>query len=327
MKVYIKNRTRDPKGFQFFMEQFVEAAIDEGIASVPEHKYLHKSKLNRVTTAISKAFCHAQILPARKAVIVTSRGRHILRDAMPYAMNSEVIPMLWDSWPRGWKKQIRAMRCLNCKVCLITCKYSGRQLEKDIPGIKTIWIPEGIETDNYKEGPSLNERTISVCELGRQLKPYHKKLVELHEKGVIDTLLYNRYDSRGHWIDMAFKTNEDLYKGLQQVKILISFPCCDTHPVESGGVETLTQRYWEAMLCRCIIVGRSPQELIDLIGYDPVVTADLDNPEAQIAEILNDVSAYQNLVDRNLETARKYASWHSRMPYIKQKLTDMGYEF
>ncbi len=321
-KAYIKNRTRDPRGFQFFMEQFVEAAIDEGIECVPEYKYLHKRKINRVTTAISKLFCHSQILPAKKAVIVTSRGRHILRDAMPYAMNSEIIPMLWDSWPRGWNKQMHAMRCMNCKVCLISCRQSAEQLEKSLPGIKAIWVPEGIETTQYKEGRLLRERTISVCELGRNLKTYHERLLKLEEDGKIDKLLYNR----GHWLEKAFETNEDMFNKLPEVKILISFPRCDTHPIESGGLETLTQRYWEAMLCRCIIVGRAPKELIDLIGYDPVVNADLEHPEEQIPDILNNIDDYQKLVDRNLETARKFASWHSRMPFIKKALADLGYE-
>ena len=107
---------------------------------------------------------------------------------------------------------------------------------------------------------------------------------------------------------------------------MICFPQCDTNPQKAGNLETLTQRYWEAMLSGCLIVGRAPQELIDLIGYNPVIDVEWDNPEIQVEGILNNIENYQNLVDKNIESAQKYATWDSRIPLIKEYLAKVGYQ-
>ena len=48
-------------------------------------------------------------------------------------------------------------------------------------------------------------------------------------------------------------------------------------PELAGDIETLTQRYWECMLSRIVMLGHAPQELIDLIGYNPVIEIDKEH--------------------------------------------------
>lgn len=101
-----------------------------------------------------------------------------------------------------------------------------------------------------------------------------------------------------------------------------------TQTLRGGGhIETLTQRYWEAMLSRCLMVGRAPQELIRLIGYNPVIEVDWDNAREQLSNILDHIDNFQELVDKNFEYAKKYASWDHRMVMIKKILNDNGYFF
>jgi hypothetical protein len=53
------------------------------------------------------------------------------------------------------------------------------------------------------------------------------------------------------------------------------------------------------------MVGHCPQELIDLLGYNPVIEADLDQAGEQlIHNILPRIAIYQKLVDRNIEALR-----------------------
>ena len=108
-------------------------------------------------------------------------------------------------------------------------------------------------------------------------------------------------------------------------KIAITFPRCDTDPVKAGNIETLTQRYGECMLSGCILLGRAPQELIDLIGYNPVVTVDPVFPHLQIDDILNHLNDYQEMVERNYLTALEYASWDIRVSYLKKELVRLEY--
>lgn len=107
---------------------------------------------------------------------------------------------------------------------------------------------------------------------------------------------------------------------------MICFTQCDTNPNKAGNLETLTQRYWEAMLSGCLIIGRAPQELIDLIGYNPVIDVDWDTPEEQLSLILKNIDTYQELVDKNVIVAKKYGSWDCRMPLLKKYLIQVGYQ-
>ena len=102
-------------------------------------------------------------------------------------------------------------------------------------------------------------------------------------------------------------------------------PQCDTNPQRAKGVETLTQRYWECMLSRTLIWGRSPKELIEFMGYDPVIPIDWSDPKRQMSDILTHIADYQSLVDRNYSFALNNASWASRMPYIYNCLKNSGY--
>lgn len=72
-------------------------------------------------------------------------------------------------------------------------------------------------------------------------------------------------------------------------------------------------------------MGHAPKELIDILHYNPVIEADMDNPDKQLVHILANISAYQPLVDKNRQEALKYAPWNVRMKDIRKILSDAGY--
>ena len=197
----------------------------------------------------------------------------------------------------------------------------AEKISKEL-GIKAFWIPVGIDISDYSKGENLASREIDVYELGRQMRNYHQILENTLGKG---QLVCNKYDSNGALLQLAYPTAQDLLEHLNKTKIIISFPQADTHPERAGGLETLTQRYWEAMLSGCLILGRAPQELIDFIGYNPVIDIDWSAPENQILSILSNIAQYQKWVDKNYETARNLASWDLRIQQIKTILSQNGY--
>lgn len=74
------------------------------------------------------------------------------------------------------------------------------------------------------------------------------------------------------------------------------------------------------------MVGRAPKELIDLIGYNPVIDWDGNDASPLVTDILNNIEAYQELVDRNCEIARKMAPWEIRMKCVMEYLKKKGYD-
>ena len=74
------------------------------------------------------------------------------------------------------------------------------------------------------------------------------------------------------------------------------------------------------------MIGHAPKELIDLIGYKPVVDVDRDKPTEQLQEVLGHIEDYQKLVDRNRESALKFGVWTYVTERVMNFLKDNGYE-
>lgn len=321
--VFIKNKKRKASEFQFFIHQFIEACIKNGITSKKEYK------LNIGIQLLLQFFRCVKLIKLlasshnKDAIIIACRGENLLEASFPY-YNHEIIPMLWDVWPYTWRDLYRNLRELNCKICFVTVRQMATKIENEL-GIKCYWIPEGIDMSDYTKGNDLKERIIDVYELGRQHKEYHKIIKDSLNKNIIKSYKGNIYNDDGTLQSLAFSTAEELISGLPSIKVIICFPQTDTHPERAGSLETLTQRYWEAMLSRCLIIGRAPQELIDLVGYNPVIDVNWNNPMQQLYEILVNIDAYQEIVNKNYLSALKYASWDKRTLLIKNILKENNY--
>ena len=76
------------------------------------------------------------------------------------------------------------------------------------------------------------------------------------------------------------------------------------------------------------MVGHAPKELTELVGYNPVIEMDMEHDLEQVECILSDINnpEYQELVDRNRETALQMGSWDIRMNQIMEWLRGLGYE-
>ena len=72
-------------------------------------------------------------------------------------------------------------------------------------------------------------------------------------------------------------------------------------------------------------MGRAPGELIELIGYDPVVNVNWQEPEKQLEYILGNISDYQELVDRNYAVALEKAPWSKRIETLIEIVKARGY--
>ena len=69
------------------------------------------------------------------------------------------------------------------------------------------------------------------------------------------------------------------------------------------------------------MVGHAPQELIDFIGYNPVIElSDKISAEEQIANVIEHIEDYQALVDKNRETAERLGSWDVRIKWLMGEL-------
>lgn len=329
--LFIKDRKRRKGEFQFFMHDFVDACKKNGIKSkpdyIPYYNWHYRAVLREALYCIYR-FVHKffpGLIRRNKAIIITANGYTIKDIAFPYYFTSEIIPFLWDVWPNSWNKLYKSIEDFDIKMLFVSSSQVAQMINSRT-NTKAFWIPEGIVSSHYKRGRHLKHRMCDVFEVGRQMKKYHQILEKMNSCGNIKCLLKSNILANGALDDknVAF-ANSDYYQILADTKIMVCFPHCDTNKDRAGDVETLTQRYWEAMLSRCVMIGRAPKELIDLIGYNPVISVDWGNPESQICSILDSLELYQNYVDNNYETAKRMADWSNRIPNIISVLQNNGY--
>lgn len=234
-------------------------------------------------------------------------------DTFPDYIRYEIIPMIWDCWPNHYQKVVKWLKKHNVKSAIFTSSQSAQHIQQELQGLKILVITEGIEVSEYKQGKDLVNRNIDLLEYGSVERNYFREYVD----GIIHV---NRNNENGR-----LSTKAKLIESISESKVCVALPRCDVDPIFTGGIETLTQRFWEGMLSRCVLLGRAPKELTDLIGYNPVVDLDRRDASNQVIHIINNIQDYQELVDRNRETALRLAPWEIRIKKIMEWLKDSGY--
>jgi hypothetical protein len=236
-------------------------------------------------------------------------------DTYPDYAFYEIIPFFWDVWPAFFEETVSWLKKHEVRTAIFTSSQTAERMKERFPNMNILFLPEGVDTTAYLHGKELRERTINLLEFGRSKKGYFKSPFP-------DNFKYlHRKDDHS----LVFQTYEELILGLADAQITVDFPKCDTDPEEAGSIETLTLRYWESMLSRCVIIGRAPQELTDLIGYNPVIELEKGHETEQVLDIVAHIEDYQNLVDKNRERALKIGDWTNRIKTLKVWLNTIGY--
>lgn len=215
-------------------------------------------------------------------------------DTYPDYASYEIIPFVWDCWPRYYEKMCRWIEKHQVKTAIFTSSQTVEKMRQCFPEMNIMFCPEAVDINKFQGGKLLRERTTDVFEYGRGSKQI--------------------YDQ------------EQFHALLTDAKLTIAFPRSITNPELTGDIETLTQRYWEGMLSRMVMVGHASKELVDLIGYNPVVEIDKEHAKEQIADVLAHIEDYQDLVDKNRETALRLGDWSLRMQQVMEWLRECGYE-
>lgn len=335
-KIFVKDKAFLRTDFQPFMQDFVKACKLNGFESkpdlLPSYRFHVRSMLCRALLAkynVDVRF-RAKALSNKKfskALLIASNGGMILQNAFPYFCDYKIVPMLWDVWPHSWENIYDNIKRFNITTVFVTVRSFSEKLNHDL-NIHAHWIPEGIETSYYQRGEDLDRRGHNILEIGRKHPEYHAMLESMKNYGLLDNYQTSKTNQDGTLDpkDLAFPNFLDLTSALPHYKVMVTFPQCDSNPQRAGELETLTQRYWEAMLSRCVMIGRAPKELIDLIGYNPVVNVDWAQPAEQLQAVLNHISDYQDLVNHNYRVAQAKAGWSTRIETIINELRNDGYE-
>lgn len=238
-------------------------------------------------------------------------------DTFPDYARYEVVPMFWDCWPCYFEKTRDWLVRHRVKTTIFSSRQTAERMREALPNINIIWCAEAVDDSVYDKGKLLKDREIDLLEFGRS----NDRIInaEKLEQVWIGENSLNHVCTKQH--GKFIYTNEQLYQAMGNAKVTIALPRSMTQPEIAGDIETLTQRYWECMFSRMVMVGHAPQELVDFIGYNPVIELREDvSAEDLIRDVLEHIDDYQELVDKNRETAERLGSWDVRMKWLMEEL-------
>ncbi len=280
------------------------------------------SPRNTTTRYINKVLARLhlvrKIAPLSRTACFIPFGQAAEYRFCPLTYFHEIIPWVFDSWPNVRERIAGMLRRNRVKIALFTARQSAEYFKEHL-GIDAFWLPEACNPHLYRPEKSLRDRPADVLELGRRYERYHNQITP-HLERQQRKHVYENIKGK-----LIFPTAEDLTEGYANARISICFPSSITHPERSGNCETVTLRYFESMASKCLIVGHCPAELIDIMGYNPVIEADLDNAAEQIETILSNIESYQEMADRNYQSVLEKGVWDVRVKQLLAELEKRGY--
>jgi hypothetical protein len=216
------------------------------------------------------------------------------------------VPFCWDVWEPAWDSWVAALTRLRPPLVVTTALQSAEYLQDRLPGTRVEHLPEATDLARYSPGAALRDRGIDVLELGRRSGAWHDAVVgETARRGIRH--VYEPEPGR-----LVFATEAEMLRGLADSKVSVCFPSSVTHPQRSGSVTTMTHRYLESIASRCVVVGQAPEELPSLLGCDPMVPADSEDPWGQLHSVLESIASYQERVDEARERLLAVGGWETR---------------
>lgn len=218
---------------------------------------------------------------------------------------------LFDAWPNAHERIINFVNFFNVSHVFVSSSQAAEMLNTKITKSNVFWIPEGINPDEYTFYSPEN-KNIDVLALGRKYDLYHDLIVD-SIGNIGKVYLYEKVKG-----EIIFPTREGFIEGLGRSKISICIPSSITHPERSGAIETMTIRYLQSMVSKCLVLGHAPIEMIHLFGYNPVIEIDFSNPQDQILNILNNFNEYTSLIEKNYQTVVQHHTWISRWIKIEE---------
>lgn len=321
----IKLRLLQSKDGEYFLDCIDELyrTIEEAPAGFDtERKMLKhsrfKSFLVRKLTRYPSLFKFRFRFRHQAAINFVSMISGDFRLLIPYAFKTKLnFVYMYDVWPRFHRWIFPLLDFFNVQYVFFSSKQVLENFNQNYSHIKcrAIWLPEALSAQDY-HFKAYDEKDIDVLEFGRMYDEYHQLITEpLQRNGK-----HHVYRTPG--MDLLFPDKQRFTAALAAAKIVICVPSNITHPHRAEYISSMTLRYLQAMVSKCLIVGVLPSDMEELFGYNPIVEIDMNHAGDQILDILDSYTDYQPLIDRNYHHVIRHHQWENRWQAIQEKIRE-----
>lgn len=241
------------------------------------------------------------------------------RLAFPLAYTPHRLALfIWDCWPPDDSRWNDIFTRLRPTFVFFSSRIARDRWAGRIPA-QCLWIGEAIDDREYTPGPALADRAVDVLELGRPYEAFHRVAAPtLSREGFVH--LHPTAD-RPH----LFADTAELVSGLGSAKTLICYPASITHPRgRAAGVETMTHRFLEGVATRTLVVGKIPEEMVEMFGFRPGIDLPAEDVASKLPALIDSIETYQNLVDDSLGRLLRVATWDVRVRQILETVDNIS---
>jgi hypothetical protein len=285
----------------------------------PVEQPMRKSAM-RVGRLLARMAGLVRLFPGEAAPVLIPGGNLPIVEFVPFGFYRPLILWRYDVWEPdypGWERYLRQTRS---RLAFFTARQAAEEIGRRVPECECLWLPECVALGDYLATTPLAARRTDVLELGRKYDRIHAQIrPRLEATGKVH--LYERVKGQ-----MIYPTKQQMVEGLADAKIVLCYPSSVTHPERSGNVETLTHRYLQTMASGALVVGKAPAELVDIFGYNPVVELRESDAADHLLEILDHITEYSPLVERNLARVKEVATTRLRVSQLTALLRERGYK-
>ena len=220
---------------------------------------------------------------------------------------------LFDAWQSKHRQIVDFVEAWGIQYAFVSSSQAAESLSRISERCTFIWVPEGIDPSRYQHRSPL-ERDIDVLQLGRKYDAYHV-MIEPALRKAGRTYVYEK--AKG---SIIFPTRAEFISGLARSRISVCVPSSVTHPDRAGDIETMTIRYLQSIVSKCLVVGHAPAEMVELFGYNPVVEIDIAAAGEQIVDLLANYDDFVPLIEKNFATVTELHTWDRRWERIASVL-------
>ena len=177
------------------------------------------------------------------------------------------------------------------------------------------WVPQSADLDIFKD-LSL-EKTRLFMSMGRVNEGiHHKILTYMKKKGIEDKRENYVYRKDKH--KQIYPELNDLVREINRTKYFVSVPKCYENFKRTGNVCGITARYFEAMACKTLIIGKKPISMDELFPFESMIdfNDDLSDFDEKIEAFEQDEERYREVVERNYAYLMAHHTWGHRADQI-----------
>ena len=98
--------------YQSFLQDMADSLVDYGIEKIEPLPI----KWNVRHIAAKLHICRNFPIISKKNALIVLGGGYIDASSFPFCFNHEIIPVLWDTWPRYWDDIVKSFKRHNVRL-------------------------------------------------------------------------------------------------------------------------------------------------------------------------------------------------------------------